>query len=81
MVAQLAAVFAVGGSNPGQSNAISGVASMWTGPGFEPPTKKSTTRCTTTQPLPVMVHVVSPLLGAKSATDENPFYVFLSNRT
>ena len=44
MVARPAAVFAVGGSNPGQSNAIGGVASMWTGPGFEPPTPKSTTR-------------------------------------
>ena len=28
-----------------------------------------------------MVHGVSPLLVSKSATDENPFYVFLSNRT
>ena len=81
MVAQPALVTAIGGSNPGQSNAVGDLAGMCTAPGFEPPTKKAAFCRTTTRPLPVMVHVVSPLLGSKSATDENPFYVFLSNRT
>ena len=81
MVAQPTTVFAVGGSNPCQSTAIGGAAGMCTRPGFEPLTKKSEAGCTTIQPLLVMVNSASPLLGAKSATDENPNCVFLSNRT
>ena len=81
MVAHPAIVFGVGGSNPYQANTTGGVASMYTRPGFEPPTTNSVVCCTTTRLMPVMVHLASPLLGSKSATDENPNYVFLSNRT
>ena len=43
--------------------------------------QKTAASCTTIRPLPVTVYSASPLLRSKSATDENPNCVFLSNRT
>ena len=64
--------FSVGGSNPGPPTVAGGGGAVFTRPGFEPPTEKTRVGCATIRPLLDVVRVVSPLLGAASATDKKP---------
>ena len=49
-----------------------GGGGIFTSPGFEPPTKKSTACCITIRPLLEYQDKKSPLLAAVSATDKKP---------
>ena len=66
------AKFLVGGSNPGRPTVGVGGGAVFTRPGFEPPTKKTPASCITIRPLLGLRQMVSPLLGASSATDKKP---------
>ena len=74
------AKFLVGGWNPGRlTDGGGGGSAVFTRPGFEPPTQKSTFGCITIRPLVGLRCKVTPLLGAASATDKNRNCVFLSD--
>ena len=65
--------FLVGGSNPGRPAVGGGGGSAaFTRPGFESPTKKASVSCITIRPLLGLRRMVSPLLGAASASDKKP---------